>query len=178
MAYAAASDVGALCRNLLGSASDFSTSSSPTLAAVTTWLSSGCAGINGTIGSRGYGVIPATSGAYDIAKQANAIYAAWMAESSRTNARTAPGDRTRADNFKKDFQTFLDVLKMLDLSSLGVTQTGRVWTGGISVADKDGAEGDTDRVVPRFNRGQFRNTEAREPSGTDSGDPQARTNDS
>ena len=163
MAYASASDVIALCRNLVGSASGFDTSTSPTLTQVNVWLSSGCAMINAVLGSYGYDPIPTSSAAYDLALEANALYAAWLAERSRINARITSDERTRADMFKRDFEYHLDWLSALDLSALGVTQTsagGRPYAGGISRADKDTVNADADRVPARFARGAFRNKEA------------------
>lgn len=156
MAYAISSCVAALCRNLVAGASDFDTSTSPTQAQVNSWLSSGCALINNRLGSAGYGAIPATSGAYDLAAQANALYAAWMAERSRINARTTSDERTRADMLKKDFEYMLEALVNDDLSRQGVSQSGTVYAGGISRSDKDAVEGNSDRVAPRFVSGQFK----------------------
>ena len=177
MAYASGTDVASLCRNLVGSASSFDTSTSPNLTQVNLWLSSGCALINSIIGSRGFGAIPTTSAAYDFARDANALYAAWRAESSRISARVAPGERTRADKFKQDFNDALGELKTMDLSRLGVSVANwQIYAGGISVADRDSVEADSDRVTSRFIRGMFRNKETIEPSGTDAGDPQAHEN--
>ena len=174
MAYASGTDVSSLCKNLVGSASSFDTSTSPNLTQVNLWLSSGCALINSVLGTRGYGAIPTTSAAYDFARDANALYAAWRAESSRINARVAPGERTRADKFKQDFNDALGELKAMDLSRLGVSvANSQVYAGGISVADRDSVEADSDRVTSRFIRGMFRNKETIEPSGTDAGDPLA-----
>src|SRR3972149_10765238 len=92
MAYASGTDVASLCRNLVGSASSFDTSTSPNLTQVNLWLSSGCALINATLGTRGYGAIPTTSAAYDFARDANPLYAAWRSENSRHHARVSPGE--------------------------------------------------------------------------------------
>lgn len=176
-AYASPSDVGALCHNLIGSASNFDTSTSPTLTQVNAWLSSGCSLINSILGTRGYGAIPATSAAYEFARDANAQYAAQRAEQSRINARIAPGERTRADKFKQGFDDAMKELRAMDLSMLGVSvTTTSVYAGGISDADRDSVESNTDRVAPRFVRGMFRNRESKEPVGTDAGDTQAHEN--
>ena len=177
MAYAAASDVGALCHNLIGAASGFDTSTSPTLTQVTAWLSSGCAVINSILGTHGYGAIPATSTAYDFARDANAQFAAMRAEQSRINARITPGERTRADKFKQGFDDAMKMLKEIDLSQLGVSvQRTSVYAGGISDSDRDTVESDGDRVAPRFIRGMLRNPEASQPAGTNAGDTQAHEN--
>lgn len=152
MAYAAASDVGALCANLLGSASEFESSTSPTLTQVNSWLSSGCAAINARYG----GAIPATSNAYELARQANALFAAWFAERSRVNTRVAANERTRADMFKRDFDAVIEMLDLLDYDELGVDAgTSAAWAGGISRADKQTYEANSDRVKPRFSRGML-----------------------
>src|SRR3989304_5764711 len=177
MAYASGTDVASLCRNLVGSASSFDTSTSPNLTQVNLWLSSGCALINSVLGTRGYGAIPTPSEAYDFARDSNSLYAAWRAESSRINARVAPGERTRADKFKQDFNDALGELKAMDLSRLGVSVANSpVYAGGISVADRDTGEADSDRVTSRFIRGMFRNKETIEPRGADEGDPRAHEN--
>lgn len=158
MAYASACDVGALCRNLLGSASEFDTSTSPTLVMVTSWLSSGCAAIEGKLG----GAVGATSYAYDLVRQANADFAAWMAERSRINARVSADERTRADMFKRDFDALMSILSDMDPTDLGINSAtaSDAWAGGISVSDRDTIVGNSDRVTPRFSRGQFDNTSA------------------
>lgn len=177
MSYGSASDVGALTRNLLGSASEFDTTTCPTLVQITAWLSTGCALIEATLADRGYSTIPTSSAVYGVAAQANALYAAWMAERSRINARLAQGERTRADMFKKDFYDLLDILKGFDLSSLSLTQTRTSYAGGISVSDKNAVEDNSDRVQPRFTRGDFRNVSGIEGGGAaQGGDPQSHDN--
>lgn len=163
MAYASASDVSALTRNLIGSASGYDTSTCPTLAQVNVWLSSGCALIESALASDGYGTISVTSQAYGLAQLCNALYAAWMAERSRISSRVAVDERTRADMVKKDFEYHLDLLRELDLSRMGVTQTGVPYAGGISVSAKNTRQNDTDRVNARFSRGQFRNPYSLDP---------------
>jgi len=169
MAYASASDVAGYTPNLVSPASTFDSSTSPALAQVNNWLSAGCAVINTRLAGAGYAAIPATSGVYDIARDANALYAAWRAERSRINTRVSADERTRADMFKRDFEFLLDELTNQDLSRSGVTATSVAYAGGISVADKLSVESDGDRVMPRFSRGQFSNPRALTPSGDTSG---------
>ncbi len=159
MAYAAASDVAALTRVALGSASEFSASSKPTEAQITAWLSAGCSIINAKLASRGYGTIPATAAAYDFAAGLNATYAAWRAEESMANARTSDTETTRGNTQKKNFTDLLKEFDGLDFSVMGVAQTSVAYAGGISQSDKDTVESDTDRVTPRFARGMFANPE-------------------
>ena len=160
MAYANASQVYAHVFSLVKPASEFDANTCPSLAEVNIWLTGGCAVINAHLAGAGYGAIPTTSAAYDLATAANALYGAWMAERSRVNARVSAGERTRADMFKRDFEFHLEQLLTLDLSRTGVTQTSVAFAGGISKASKDSYNSDTDRVPGRFKRGMFRNPES------------------
>lgn len=166
MSYASSSDVGILTPHLLGTASDFTTSTSPTLAAVNSWLSSGCAIINGKLAAHGYGAIPTGNAIYGIAQQAEALYGAWWAERSRLSARVSRDENTRDTAFRKDFFDMLNQLVSIDLTTVGVTRTNAPpsdYGGGISVADKETNEADSDVVKPRFGRGLFGNTDALKP---------------
>jgi hypothetical protein len=160
VAYANASHVYSHCFSLVKPASEFDSSTCPSLAEVNTWLTGGCAVINARLAGAGYSAIPTTSAAYDLASAANALYGAWMAERSRINARVSADERTRADMFRRDFEFHLDMLLELDLSRAGVTQTSVAYAGGISRSDKDSVSSNTDRVPGRFKRGQFRNPES------------------
>jgi hypothetical protein len=156
MAYASACDVAALCRNLLGNASNFESSTSPNVTQINMWLSAGCALINTTIFGRNYTqAVPPNSAAYDFIAMANAQYAAWMAERSRTLASVQASERTRGDMFKRDFNDSLALIKTLSLGQAGVSQQSNVYTGGISQADKQAEESNQDRVAARFVRGQM-----------------------
>ncbi len=166
MSYASASDVSSLTRHLLGSASTFDTSSSPTLVEVTVWLSSGSSIINAKLASKGYDAIGATSLAYEFARQANALYGAYIAERSRLSARVSKQENTRGDVFKSDFEDMLEMLVGLDLSRMGVGRSlgpPTPFAGGISREDKENYEADTDRIAPRFARGMFENSETQKP---------------
>jgi hypothetical protein len=160
VAYANASHVYSHCFSLIKPASEFDSSTCPSLSEVNTWLTGGCAVINARLAGHGYSAIPATSAAYDLAVAANALYAAWMAERSRISARISAEERTRADMFYKDFKFHLDMLVEMDLSRTGVTQTSVAYAGGISRSDVSSVESNTDRVKPRFTRGRFSNPEA------------------
>ena len=160
MAYASTCDVAALTRTLLGPLTTFSESSSPTSDQVTNWLSSGCAIINTRLAAAGYAPIPTSSVAYDLARQINALFAAWMAERSKTLGTTQAGENTRADMFKKDYQALLDMMLDIDLANAGVSSLGgssaKPYAGGISLDDKSTDETNSDRVKPRFKRGMMR----------------------
>ena len=160
-AYATPSDVAALCRNLLGSASTFETSTSPTLASVNTWLSSGCSIIEAKINNLAYATpIVATATLYGWLVDLNTLYAAARAEMSRSNVVLSPGERTRGQVFDDMFWKQLKQLETMNLEMLGGVRSGLlsavgVYAGGISEADRATVESDTDRTVPRFTRGML-----------------------
>ncbi len=144
-----------LCAGLLSGASNFSTSSSPTLAAVGNWLSTGCSVIEGYLGGNRYTTpVASTAGAYSWLENLNTLYAAAMAETSRSSAIVSPGERTRGRVMLDQFWSELKEMVGLDLTALGVTRgsAGKLFVGGISEDSKDTYEDDSDRVVPRFSR--------------------------
>jgi len=157
MAYASGCDVGAFCRNLLGAAGpNFTDDTNPTLLAVDTWLSSGCAVLETKLKSRGYSTpVASTVSAYGWLTNLNALYAAARAEMSMTTVGLRVGERTRGQVFDKMFWDELERMLEMDLTMAGIARsaTGTVYVGGIGVADKDSYEDDSDRVSPRFGRG-------------------------
>ena len=158
MAYSSASDVAALCQNILSGASNFSNSSSPTADAVSGWLSSGCAVINTYLSGHRYATpVASTAAVYSWLSNLNSLYSAAEVEMSRTNITLAPGERTRGRVMLEQFWDELRKLVAMDLTLAGVSRSsvGVMYVGGISEADKETYEDDTDRVTPRFRRGQF-----------------------
>ena len=158
--YASASDVAQLCRNLLGSANAFSTSTSPTLDAVNNWLSSGCAFIETKLSALGYTTpVAATAPAFSWLTDLNTLYAAARAEMSRINVTLAPGERTRGQVFQEMFDRQLADLSKLELSAAGVSKNtsngGTLFSGGVTDASKDTYQDSTAYIQPRFRRGQF-----------------------
>ena len=102
----------------------------------------------------------------EFARQANALYGAYMAERSRLSARVGKQENTRGDVFKSDFEDMLDMLTTLDLSRMGVGRSlapPTPYSGGTSKSDKEEYEADTDRIAPRFARGMFENSETQKP---------------
>ena len=100
--YAAASDVAALCRNLLGGAPTFSTTTCPKLVEVENWLSSGCSVIESRLSSWGYTIpVASTTTLYAWLRDLNAFYAAANAEWARSNVILAPGERSRGMIFER-----------------------------------------------------------------------------
>jgi len=167
-AYAAASDIAGMCRNLLGPATGFGTSTSPTLANVNSYLSSGCGIIESTLSSKGYDV-PVAEGtaARDWLRNLNMLYAAGMSELTRINITLTPGERTRGQVLLDYFWKQLGQFTALDLTTMGVTRStsrGTLFVGGISEASKDTYDTDSDRIAPRFARGMFATSGALTPT--------------
>lgn len=163
-AYAAASDVANYCRNLLGDSGSFSSSTSPTLTAVNTWLSSGCSIIEAKLSSYGYATpVSNTTVLYEWIRDLNTLYAAARAEMSRINVTLSPGERTRGQVFEEMFWKQLDQWKSMDLTTTGATNNTSgnsilgqtLWVGGTSIDSKDTYKDDSDRVKPKFSKGMF-----------------------
>lgn len=169
MAYSSCQRVAGLLFNLLEGASDFdnmATTATPGSAQLIRFMSSGCAIINATLKSKGYGVpVASTSTVYDWLADVEANYVAYRAEMSRSSPRSAAGERTRADMFRRVFETELEALTNLDLTQMGLTLTRNWYVGGISESEKDSVKSDTDRVDSRYEEGQFDSGEVPRPSG-------------
>lgn len=158
MGYCSASDVYALVKNLILPSGSFDANTCPTLNDINSFISSGSAVIDTELADAGYQPIPATAAPYGLATQCNATFAAWLAESSRVGANILPGERTRADQFLKSWQTLLNLISTRDLSRSGVpTYSSRAYAGGISLSDKRAVASNTDRNPTRFFRDMNRN---------------------
>lgn len=159
MSYAGCIRTAAMVPNLTNNASSIAEISSgvvPASAHYVLWLSSGCSVIEGRLESAGYTPpVPVTAAAYDYVADLEATYAAARAEMARASPRSAMGERGRGEVLMKQFTDGLAMLLEMDLTEMGVTQTGRLYAGGISVSDKDTVESDTDRVTPQYKRGMF-----------------------
>jgi hypothetical protein len=157
MAYSTCAQVAALIPNLLNGASSFDgldAAIRPSSAQLVTFMSSGCALIEVRVQSLGYSV-PLSGGLGTFAGDLEANFAAYRAELSRSSPRTAAGERSRADGFRKVFDDGLKMLADMDLSRAAGDYTSKFYAGGISEDDKDTVESDTDRVAPRFFRDVF-----------------------
>jgi hypothetical protein len=169
MAYASASTVSGLCKNLLGGEPTFTTSTCPTVYEVNQWLSSGCSIIESTLASCRY-TVPVSAGAtiYDWIVSLNALYAAAFAELSRTNVTLSNQERTRGQVMLETFEKQLDRLCDGDLTQAGLSRSanGKLYAGGISVADKQSQESTSDRVNPRFGREMFTFPDSLNPNPT------------
>jgi hypothetical protein len=161
-AYASASDIAAMCRNLLGDSPTFNTSSSPTLAEVNTWLIAGRDTIETTITNLGYSVpISSTAPLYGMLQDMNMFYAAARAELTRINVTLSPGERTRGQVFDQMFKDQLKLLSTMNLSTMGATRsttggtTATLFAGGLTESSKNTMRGDSDTVQPRFKRGML-----------------------
>lgn len=149
MAYATIEMVKALCPHL------FNQTNAPTDPDVRLWLDEGAAIIDGTLSSKSYTVpVTKTASAWPILRNLNALYAASMAEFSKLVASTSAGAQTRGELLEKRFWDRLDRITRMDLSAMGVGYTSLLYVGGISEADKDSVEDDSDRIMTAFSRGQ------------------------
>ena len=160
MGYCTTCQVYSHVFSLVKPASAFDTSTCPSLDDIEQWITTGCAVINTQLSTRGYGGPSSGTALYEMLGQANAFWAAALAEDSRVNARISADERTRGDRFYRQYEKLMAVLDKMDLSRLGLSQTSGVYAGGISWSDKSSVESNTDRVPGRFKRGQFRNPEA------------------
>jgi hypothetical protein len=165
MTYAAASNVAEYCPGLLDDGR-FTVTTRPSKAAVERFLSAGYAIINTRLGAAGYSTpLDSSADVYDQLVDLESLYGAARAESVRMTARVAVTERTRAQYFMDQFEKGLASLVETDLSGAGATKTSRMYAGGISVSDKKSVKADTDRVAPRFSRGQWRHAGTSRPSG-------------
>lgn len=158
MAYGSSSGIATFCKNVLGGISDFTTATSPTLQAVNMWLTAGCSIIEARLSSEGYSMPPAESSVvWGFLAELNNLYGAARVEMSRVNVSLGPGERTRGQVFEKMFWDGLDQLSRLDLTSVGLSidSSMKIYVGGTTDTEKDTWEDDSDRVQPRFKRGQF-----------------------
>ena len=166
MAYSTCARLLALIPNLTNNSASIDSMGAdvfPGSAALVNFLSSGCSIINTKIRSLGFAPpAGATSEIYDYLSQLEAQYGAWQAEAARSSPRIAQGERTRADQFKRSFEDGLKLLETMDLSrsGLGIDSTTDWYIGGVSQAEKNLVESDTDRVPYRFKKGQFENKNA------------------
>ena len=169
MAYSSCQRVAQMIPNLLDGASDFDnmgTAATPGSAQLIRFMSSGCAIINAHLQSRGYGIpIGSTSVLYDWLSDVEANYVAYRAEATRSSPRSAAGERSRADMFKRVFDDELEMLMELDLTRMGATLTNDWYVGGRSKSEVDSVESDTDRVEERYKRSQFDSGEVPNPGG-------------
>ena len=146
--------------SLVKPASAFDTTTCPSLSDVEQWITTGCAVISTHLSGLGYGVPSSGTAIYEMLGQANALWAAALAEDSRINARISTDERTRGDRFMRQFDKLMERVAAMDLSRAGLTQTSVAYAGGISRGDVASVESNSDRVKPRFTRGRFSNPEA------------------
>ena len=166
MSYSTCAMVAARIPNLINGAStldDFDDSIRPASSEIRTFMSGGCALIEAKLAAIGFSA-PGSGGVLsDYLGDIEADYAAWRSELSRSSPRTAKGERSRADDFRKAYEAALRQLDKMDLGMLGFTRlqaAGSGWyAGGVSVADKQAVESNADRVDPAFERGKFANPE-------------------
>jgi hypothetical protein len=159
--------VAALIPNILNGASNLDNLGEkirPASSEIRSFMSGGCSLINAKLAAMGFSPVAEGAALFDFLADIEANYAAWRCELSRSSPRTAKGERSRADDFRKAYEANLRQLDKMDLTMLGFTPlqaTGSGWyMGGVSEADKAAVESNADRVDPRFAREQFANPES------------------
>ena len=123
---------------------------------VDAWISSGCGVIESQLNGHGYSTpVASGTGAFDVLRDLNALFAAARVEMSRVNVTLGPGERVRGQVFDKMFWDQLAMFMSQDLTLLGLTRStqGKLYVGGTSITEKQKQEKDSDRVEPRFHRG-------------------------
>ena len=164
MAYSTCAMVAGRIPNLINGASDIENTCDakllPASATIVTFMSGGCALIQSKLNSLGYAA-PAAGGVLsDYLGDIEADYAAWRSELARSSPRTAKGERSRADDFRKAYEAALRQLDKMDLGAVGLTRLSTVagvWGTGVSISGKETIASDTDRVAPAFKRDGFAN---------------------
>lgn len=169
--YASASSVFPYFRAELSGSAAFTANTLPTSTDITTWLAQGYARVNRALAGQGY-TTPVTSSAacYEEVVQCEILYAAAMGHTVKNVQRASADQWTKGEVYMDRHRKALADLLASDLSRAGLSHTSGVYAGGISDADKESAEEDTDRVTPRFSRGQFNQPGVWPDSGADSSD--------
>ena len=172
MAYSSCRKILALTPNLFNNSASIDNLGAdivPGSAQIIDFISAGSSLINTKLNALGYAAPAGTSAEiYPFLGQLEAYYCAWQAEAARSSPRTATGERTRADMFRRMFEDGLKMLESMDLSRSGLSleSTADWYIGGISQSEKDLVESDTDRIPTRFGRGQFENDAVRQPTAS------------
>ena len=161
--YSSASAVGQHCHNLLGSKRGWDQATCPTLTQVNSFLDDGNSIINSILSSKGYAT-PVASGTdlYGWLGRLESLWGAAQAEFHRTTNSLAPGERTRGQVFYEYFWEEFDKLCNMDLTIAGGTRlsAGRMFAGGITIADKQAVEQNSNLITPRFFKGVARSQDA------------------
>ncbi len=149
MTYATSAAVVDLCPRLFNV-----TGGGPAASSVNAWLEEGDVIINARLQSQGYTMPVATSAsAYAMLRNLSALYGSAMAEQSRSVQTSGADPNQRYVSLEDRFNKRLDSFLQMDLSGMGITHTCNAYAGGISIADKDTVESDSDRPMTAFRRG-------------------------
>lgn len=170
MTYATLEDVAAYVPTT-GDNGTYTADTKPTKAQVERFLNRGYSSINAALAAAGYST-PVSSDAtvYDELTDLEALYAAARVELVRLSSRYGAEERTRSSALKKEFTDGLAALLKRDLSRAGATHTSKLTMTGWKESEKESVESDTDRVEPRFKRGQFRYSGTQRPGGSSDDD--------
>ncbi len=131
------------------------TANAPSTTNVNNWLEEGAKYIDAKLSGAGYSVpITSAASAYHLLQSLNTLFGAAMVESAYSVETSSGTGTTRAESLETRFWKGVENLLRLDLSGMGVAHTCQAYAGGISLADKDSVEDDTDRTPLAFRRGQ------------------------
>ena len=165
MTYATVADVELYAPGT-GDSGTYTTDTRPTRAQVEGFLARGYARINTALVAAGYGIpVASTATVYDEIVDLEALFAAARVELTRLSSRYSAEERTRGGVLMQEFKESLTELLGNDLTQVGLLHTSFLYIGGVSESDKEVVEDDTDRVTPRFSRGQFRHAGTTRPGG-------------
>jgi len=168
MTYSSASDAALFCPELVGDNTGFDDQTTPTRKQVNQFISRGYSRINTALAQAGYNTpISSAATVYDTLTDLEALYAGARAQMARMSSRLGPEERGKGQVLMEQFDKELAALCAKDLTRAGATRvsSGRLYVGGISRSDKKSYEDDTDRVQPRFKRGEFKRRGTQQPSG-------------
>lgn len=156
--YASACDVAAWTPMLTRGGSNFTTSTSPTLAQVNRFIQWITSDMHSFFYSEGYSGSAASDAAmFDQLVMVNALGAAATAELTRVAGTVTVRERTRGQVLWGMYEQQRGLLIGMDLSQAGFgIDTKSPYAGGTEVSDKQVDESDTNLTVPRFFREQFR----------------------
>ena len=165
MTYATVADVE-LYASGTGDSGTYTSDTRPTYAQVEGFLARGYARINTMLAAAGYGTpVASTATVYQDIVDLEALFAAARVELTRLSSRYSAEERTRGGVLMQEFKEGLKELLRQDLTQAGLAHSSFLTMTGWESSEKEAVEDDTDRVTPRFSRGQFRHAGTTRPGG-------------
>ena len=157
--YSSCALVAQMIPNLLNNASDFDSIASniaPGEFQLYRFMESGYSKINSHLKNRGWQHgIHSSCALHDVCADTEAAYVAMRAEMVRASPRVDENERSRIEQFEKQFDDGLEEILALDLTEWGMPYTKEYFYGSQTIGEVADVEDDTDRVKSRFRRGMF-----------------------